>query len=127
MNIKTLGKISRWMNSTDLQEVTWKKGKDKLSIKFSEEEASSHNLSTASRLVPVNSPSVGIFRFSSRGQSFSPKEGMPVQKGQPMGIVEVGKSFKKVESSQEGFIKIICVEEGKTVEYGQTLFFLEPK
>ena len=122
-----MGKISRWMNGTDLQEVTWKKGKNKISIKFGEGETPSYNLTASAKLIPVNSPGVGIFRFSARGQTFSVKEGMEVKKGQTLGIIEIGKVLKPVNSEDSGFVKIICVEDAKAVEYGQTLFFLEPK
>ncbi|MEA3307273.1 MAG: biotin/lipoyl-containing protein [Elusimicrobiota bacterium] len=127
MDVKTLGKITKWMETTDLNEVVWKKGANKFSLKVNGAQPQACNVSTHSSLIPVNSPSIGIFRFAIRGKSCLIKEGNEVKKGQDMGIIEIGKNFKPVKAQENGFVKIICIEDGKTVEYGQPLFFLEPK
>jgi len=52
---------------------------------------------------------------------------MLVKKGAELGVVEAAKEFKPVSAPADGTLKIISVEDGHTVEYGQPLFFLEPK
>jgi len=125
MNVKTLGKITKWMETTDLEEITFKEGGDKISLKLNNHPE--HHTSLSSTLVPVSSPSIGIFRFSRPGTTSALKEGVSVKKGQELGAVEVGKDHKPVIAGAAGFLKIISVEEGKPVEYGQPLFFIEPK
>ena len=77
--------------------------------------------------MPVSSPSIGIFRFARNGKANTLKQGMAVRKGAELSVVEVAKEFKPVLAPVDGYLKIISVEDGKTVEYGQPLFFIEPK
>lgn len=126
MDIKTLGKLTKWMETTDLEEITWKGNGEKISLKINNFPQQGQML-PGSSLVAVNSPSIGIFRFAPAGKSNLIKEGSPVKKGQELGVVEVGKEHKPVLSPENGSVKIMSVEEGKTVEYGQPLFFIEPR
>ena len=123
--MKTLGKLTKWMETTDLEEITWKDGEEKISLKLNNQPE--HHASLSSTLVPVSSPSIGIFRFAGPGKTNILKEGSSVKKGQELGAVEVGKDLKTVTAPSDGFLKIISVEEGKPVEYGQPLFFIEPR
>ena len=125
MDVKTLSKITKWMESTDLEEITWKNGADKISLKVNNSPEAHSKFSSA--LVTVQAPSIGIFRFARPGKTNSLKEGMAVKKGAELGVVEVAKDFKPVVSGADGYLKIISVEDGQTVEYGQPLFFIEPK
>ncbi|MEI7481353.1 MAG: biotin/lipoyl-containing protein [Elusimicrobiota bacterium] len=125
MDVKTLSKITKWMESTDLEEITWKNGGEKISLKVNNSPESHSKFS--STIEPVASPSIGIFRFARPGKAHSLKEGMPVKKGAELGVVEVAKDFKPVISPIGGCLKIISVEDGKIVEYGQPLFFIEPR
>jgi len=125
MDVKTLGKITKWMESTDLEEVTWKNGGDKISLKVNNSPESHSKF--ASTIVPVSSPSIGIFRFARPGKANSLKQGMAVKKGAELGVVEAAKELKSVTAPVDGYLKIISVEDGHTVEYGQPLFFIEPK
>jgi acetyl-CoA carboxylase biotin carboxyl carrier protein len=125
MDVKTLSKITKWMESTDLEEITWKNGGDKISLKVNNSPESHTKFS--STIVPVSAPSIGIFRFARPGKANSLKQGMAVKKGAELGVVEVAKEFKPVIAPVDGYLKIISVEDGKTVEYGQPLFFIEPK
>jgi biotin carboxyl carrier protein len=125
MDVKTLGRITKWMESTDLEEITWKNGADKISLKVNNSPEAHGKFS--STLVPVLSPSIGIFRFARPGKTNAPKEGLAVKKGAELGVVEVARDFKSVMPGGDGYLKIISVEDGQTVEYGQPLFFIEPK
>ncbi|HBA59354.1 MAG TPA: hypothetical protein DCZ92_00745 [Elusimicrobia bacterium] len=125
MDVKTLTKLTKWMESTDLEEITWKNGEDKISLKFNNNPV--HNSVLSSAMEPVLAPSIGIFRFARPGKTNHLKEGASVKKGQELGIVEVGKDFKSVTAPANGLLKIISIEDGKPVEYGQPMFFVEPK
>jgi biotin carboxyl carrier protein len=125
MDVKTLAKLTKWMEGTDLEEITWRNGEDKISLKLNNNPG--HNNSIASTMEPVLSPSIGIFRFARPGKTNQLKEGASVKSGQELGVVEVGKDFKSVTAPSNGLLKIISIEEGKPVEYGQPMFFLEPK
>lgn len=123
MDVKTLTKLTKWMETTDLEEITWKSGDDKISLKLNNNPE--HNASIASSMEPVLSPSIGIFRFARPGKTNQLKEGSAVKQGQELGVVEVGKDFKSVTAPANGLLKIISIEDGKPVEYGQPLFFFE--
>jgi len=49
-----------------------------------------------------------------------------IEKGQVACIVEAMKLMNEIESDVSGKVVKICVENGKPVEYGQTLFLVEP-
>ena len=125
MDVKTLSKLTKWMETTDIEEITWKDGEGKISLKLNNQPE--HNAALSSTLIPVSSPSIGIFRFSRLGKTNTLKEGASVKKDQELGAVEVGKDHKPVPAPANGFLKIISVEEGMPVEYGQPLFFIEPR
>ena len=125
MDVKTLGRITKWMESTDLEEITWKNGGDTISLKVNNSPEAHTGFSSS--LVTVPSPSIGIFRFARPGKTNAHKEGAAVKKGAELGVVEVAKDFKSVSAPADGYLKIISVEDGQTVEYGQPLFFIEPK
>ena len=125
MDVKTLAKMTKWMETTDLEEISWKNGDDKICLKLNNQPE--HNISPASTMQPILSPSIGIFRFSTPGKTAIIKEGAAVKKDQQLGIIEVGKNHKSVTATVDGFLKIISIEDGKAVEYGQPLFFISPK
>ena len=125
MDVKTLSKLTKWMETTDLEEITWRSGEEKISLKLNNNPM--HNAAISSTMEPVLAPSIGIFRFSRPGKTNHLKEGAALKKGQELGVVEVGKDFKPVLSPADGLLKIISIEDGKPVEYGQPVFFVEPK
>ena len=125
MDVKTLTKMTKWMETTDLEEITWKNGDDKISLKLNNNPE--HSATFASNMEPVLAPSIGIFRFARPGKTNHLKEGAAVKAGQELGLVEVGKDFKPVAAHSNGLLKIISIQDGKPVEYGQPLFFIEPK
>ena len=125
MDVKTLTKLTKWMETTDLEEITWKNGDEKISLKINNNPE--HSATIASSMEPVLAPSIGIFRFARPGKTNLLKEGSSVKAGQELGVVEVGKDFKSVAAPSNGLLKIISIEDGKPVEYGQPLFFFEPR
>ncbi|OIN99203.1 MAG: hypothetical protein COX65_01890 [Elusimicrobia bacterium CG_4_10_14_0_2_um_filter_56_8] len=125
MDVKTLTKMTKWMETTDLEEITWRSGDDKISLKLNSNPE--HNSSITSTLEPVLAPSIGIFRFARPGKTNHLREGASVKTGAELGVIEVGKDFKTVAAPSNGLLKIISIQDGKPVEYGQPLFFIEPK
>lgn len=78
-------------------------------------------------LVPITSPIVGFFYTSSSPESPSfVSVGSKVEKGQILCIVEAMKLMNEIECDTNGIIKKILPENGQSVEYGETLFLIEP-
>jgi acetyl-CoA carboxylase biotin carboxyl carrier protein len=76
----------------------------------------------------VESPMVGTFyRAPAPGAEPFVKEGDYVEKGQTLCIIEALKVMNEIESEVSGVVKKILVENGQPVEYGQPLFYIEPK
>lgn len=75
----------------------------------------------------IKSPMVGTFYTS-------PEPGAPpfvdvgarVKKGQTVCIIEAMKLMNEIESEYDGVVKSRLVENAQPVEFGQTLFIIEP-
>src|SRR5208283_401345 len=78
-------------------------------------------------LVIIKSPIVGTFYSSpSPNAPAFVKVGDTVQVGQVICIIEAMKLMNELEAEQAGQIVRTYVENGQPVEYGQSLFALEP-
>jgi acetyl-CoA carboxylase biotin carboxyl carrier protein len=78
-------------------------------------------------LIPVQSPMVGTFyRAPAPGADPYVKEGDVVQKGTVLCIIEAMKLMNEIEAEAKGRVARILVENAQPVEFGQTLFLLEP-
>ncbi|MBI4637267.1 MAG: acetyl-CoA carboxylase biotin carboxyl carrier protein [Candidatus Rokubacteria bacterium] len=78
-------------------------------------------------LVTIEAPMVGTFyRASSPTAEPYVREGDVVKQGQILCIVEAMKLMNEIESKVSGRIVKILVENGQGVEYGQTLFLIDP-
>jgi oxaloacetate decarboxylase alpha subunit len=77
--------------------------------------------------VKVTSPIVGTFyRAPAPDKPPYVQVGDTVKKGQVLCIVEAMKLMNEIESEASGKIVKILLENGHPVEYGQTLFLIEP-
>ena len=78
-------------------------------------------------LVKVVSPMVGTF-YQAPSPDSPPfaKLGDIVNQGDTLCIIEAMKLMNEIESTESGKIVKILVENGELVEYGQTLFLIEP-
>lgn len=78
-------------------------------------------------LVEISSPMVGTFyrRPSPEAEAFV-EVGEMVEVGETLCIIEAMKLMNEIESDVKGVVKKIMVQESQPVEYGQTLFLIEP-
>jgi acetyl-CoA carboxylase biotin carboxyl carrier protein len=75
----------------------------------------------------IKSPMVGTFyRAPLPGAEPFVKEGDVVEKGKILCIIEAMKLMNEIESEVSGRIHSILVENAQPVEYGQSLFLIEP-
>ena len=75
---------------------------------------------------PVTSPMVGTF-YSAPSPGAKPfvQVGDVVSKGQVVCIIEAMKLMNEIEAEVSGKVTKILVEDGKPVEYGQVLMYVE--
>jgi acetyl-CoA carboxylase biotin carboxyl carrier protein len=80
-----------------------------------------------SGLVPITSPMVGTF-YAAPSPDAPPyvRQGDHVNKGQVVCIVEAMKLINEIESEVSGTVVRVAVENAQAVEFGQTLFMVEP-
>ena len=74
----------------------------------------------------IKSPIVGTAYLASEpGAKPFVSIGTKIKKGETVMIVEAMKTMNHVPSTKDGIVKKICVEDGQTVEFGQTIVNLE--
>ncbi len=75
---------------------------------------------------PINSPMVGTF-YSAPSPDDAPfvKVGDSVSIGQVVCIIEAMKLMNEIEADVSGKITEICVQNGDSIEFGQTLMYVE--
>ena len=78
--------------------------------------------------LPVVAPVVGVFH---NGGMLDPREmvgeGDRVREGQLLAAIEAMKVPNELRSPVSGLVTRLLVEDGSAVEYGQTLFLIEPE
>lgn len=81
-----------------------------------------------SHFVKVESPIVGTFyrKPSPEAEPFV-KEGMNVKKGQTLCIVEAMKLMNPIEAPCDGKVEKVMLSDGHVVEFGETLFLINPQ
>ncbi len=78
--------------------------------------------------VPIRAPMVGTFYTAPEpGAPPFVQAGSSVDEDTTVGLIEVMKVFNAVKSGVKGAIAELCVQNGQFVEYGQTLFLVQPK
>ena len=92
------------------------------------EAASSSEDNGNANTVAITSPMVGTFYGSpSPTAPVFVKIGDRITVGQTVCIIEAMKLMNDLPSEVSGKIVKVCVDSGTTVEYGQTLFLVDPK
>ncbi len=125
MDIENLASLSKWLEGTDLEEITLRFGKDRITLKTCNEEIQPQIACT--QLKSIQAPCIGIFRFAKPGTTSSIRQGASVSEGDILGWMETGREKTAIHADCPGKIKIITVQDGQAAEYGQPLFFIEPE
>ena len=137
MNLKEIKDIIKAIKGTDITEIEIERSGERLSIKRGtsslkgEKESPSiihePKIPEDRELMAITSPLVGTFyRSPSLDSPPFVEVGNEIHKGDVLCIVESMKLMNEIESDFDGVVVTILVENGQTVEYGQTLFLLEP-
>ncbi len=75
--------------------------------------------------IEVTSPIIGTaYHAPEPGAKKFVEVGKKIKKGDTVMIVEAMKTMNHIPSSADGIVKEICVEDGKPVEFGQTIIIL---
>lgn len=84
--------------------------------------------SPKSDLIPITAPMVGTFyRYAEQGGSPLVQVGDKVTAETVVCVLEAMKLFMEIKARVSGEIVEIVAEEGRLVEYGQTLFLIKPE
>jgi acetyl-CoA carboxylase biotin carboxyl carrier protein len=94
---------------------------------FPQAAPSSKSVEMPASFKKVESPLVGTFyRRPSPDKPLFAKEGDVVKKGQTLCIVEAMKLMNEIESPCDGKVEKILTSDGKVVEFGEVLFWINP-
>lgn len=77
-------------------------------------------------LIPIRSSMIGVF-FAKPTPNEEPfvRVGDEIKEGQVVCIIETIKLMNKITSDVTGKVVEICIEDGKPVEYGQVIMYVE--
>ena len=85
-------------------------------------------VSTPPGVAEIHSPMVGTFYRASGPDTDSFVDvGDAVKQGDTLCIIEAMKVMNEIKAETAGTIERICVENGRAVEYGETLFLIRPE
>ncbi len=148
MDLKELRALLRLMEGNDVEELEVEEGGRRIRIRrrapggegarlamtaaLPTPAAAAANISSVARpeaagLIPVEAPMVGTFyRAPAPGAEPYVKEGDLVHKRTVLCIIEAMKLMNEIEAEVSGRVVRILPENGQPVEFGQTLFLLEP-
>jgi biotin carboxyl carrier protein len=136
MNPEELKVFLESLKNTDIEELCFEAGEQKVFIKKGEvahipepkekPKAGQAAAAEVNTLAPFKSPMVGTF-YHSESADHPPFviEGNHVVPGQKIGFIETMKIIKDVTSNMKGKIAKISVKNGQSVEYGQELFLID--
>jgi acetyl-CoA carboxylase biotin carboxyl carrier protein len=86
------------------------------------------NSAMPAHFVKVESPIVGTFyRKPSPDSDVFVKEGSSVKKGDTLCIIEAMKLMNEIDAPCDGRVEKILLSEGHVVEFGEALFYINPK
>jgi acetyl-CoA carboxylase biotin carboxyl carrier protein len=136
MNLKEIKDIIKLICDNDIAEIDIERSGERLrirrngggDIRTKTAPAQSQDAVPEDReLLAVTSPLVGTF-YRSPSLDSPPfiEVGSEVRKGDILCIVESMKLMNEIEAEFDGVVVSILVENGQSVEYGQTLFLVEP-
>lgn len=140
---KLVKELIKLMEKSEIGEITVDEGDVRVSLRKQAEqvvstieekgaEALSSRVGSGKSKYPDNwkkitAPMVGTFyRASAPGADPFVEIDDEVEEGQTVCIVEAMKLMNEITTEEKGIIKDILVENGRPVEFGQTLFLYEP-
>ncbi len=92
-----------------------------------QEEPGGEQKTDEDKYVPVKSPMVGTFYVAPAPDAEPYTDvGRHVDKGQVVCIVEAMKLMNEIESDVAGRVVKVCIKNAQPVEFGQTLFLIDP-
>jgi len=127
------------LKTHNLQEIEIKDGQKAIRVtaKFSETSPQAVSSIPASTEAPaatpvpsaatpgITAPIVGtVYLTPSPDEPAFVRQGQKIKKGQTVCLIEAMKTFNHIQSEIDAEIVEVCVKNGETVEYGQTLFIL---
>ncbi len=124
MDTKLITEITQWMKTTDLAEFCYEKNHNCIEIKT--REALPEPAKFSCHLTAVTAPALGFYHAAPKGKNLPLSEGQKIKEGDSLGLVETLSKKHPITAPVAGTLRIISAEEGKPVEYGQPLFFIEP-
>ena len=124
MDTKLITDITKWLKTTDLAEFCYQQDHNCIEIKT--REALPDPVRFTCHLTAVTAPALGFYHAAAKGKNLILKEGQTVKAGQSLGWVESSAKKHGITAPVAGTLRVISAEEGKPVEYGQPLFFIEP-
>ena len=127
MENKALQQVMDWMRTTDLAEVSYRRGEEGVGFRLDTAPPAAPASFPACSLVPVVSPEVGIYRAGPAGSAGRVEKGAVVAEGAALGLIEVGTRKAALKAPAAGRVVSALIEDGKPVEYGQPLFFIKPE
>lgn len=128
MKTEQLKDVMAWIKTTDLVELSFQENGDGFSFATSQKAASAPYYFPGPRLTAVVSQNVGIFHWNKLGKSQAFQEGDSVGSGDALGLIDGGlKKTAPVAAPCAGVLRKISIDEGAPVQFGQPLFFIEPK
>ncbi len=150
MNLKEIKELINLMNENNLSELEVEREGTKIRLRKSpsgqfeamtEEPGSQRVIQTIrqdqvvstkkespkSNLIAIKAPMVGTFYRSSSPDTKPYVEiGTVVEIGQTVCIIEAMKLMNEIKSEVKGKVAEVLVENANSIEYGQTLFMVEP-
>ena len=93
---------------------------------IAEEQNKEEPVEKSKKLTPIVSNMIGLF-FSKPSSDDKPfvQVGDEIKEGQVICIIETIKLMNKITSEISGKVAEICIEDGKPVEYGQVIMYVE--
>ena len=89
--------------------------------------AASAPAAEASKLIPIKAPMVGTFyRAPSPEAAPFVNVGDTVEPGQVVCIIEAMKLMNEIKSDIRGKVKEVLIDNAEPLEFGQTIFMIEP-
>lgn len=128
MKTEHLRDVIAWIKQTDLVSVRYKRGGEGFTFALPGAPAEVPCYFPGPRLTPVASQWIGVFQWNQPGKARRFSEGDAVAAGDVLGLVDTGlKKTAEVPAPCAGRLSRVLVEAGDSVQFGQPLFFIEPK